>query len=182
MRPRATIYFDLDGVLARYVDEDSRSRPFMTPSSEYFRRLPPNPLPVALARILSERRDLDVRVLTRVLPVRELVDEWTRDKTAWTRERCPFVETPARVVMGDDKNVVLRELLERDPDANPRAHVLVDDDPRMLQRWVAAGGSGVQYVQPNHRVNPWSGAVIGPGDDLAAAMATIERHVRRVTT
>lgn len=182
MRPTATLYFDLDGVLARYVDEDSHSRPFMTPGSAYFRRLPPNPLPVALARLLHERRDLNVRVLTRVLDVPGLVDEWTRDKAAWAQEHCPFIERPTRVVVGDDKNAVLLELRERNPSVNARAHVLIDDDPRMLQKWVAAGGSGVQYVQPNHRVNLWSGAVIGPGDDLAAATATIERHIHRVTT
>ena len=176
------LHFDLDGVLARYVDADSKTRPFNVPGSGYFRRRPRNQIPVALARHLASIQDVDVRVLSRVPDIPNMTAEWKADKIAWVHENCPFIKTPTLIVVGDDKNAALHDLMTANPRTNPRTHILVDDDPRILQRWVAAGGSGIQYMQPNHAVRPWSGAVIGPNDDLTVAVATVERHISRVTT
>lgn len=152
-KPILHVYFDMDGVLVRFDEKDSVTRPFMEPGSHYFLRQVPDTKAVDLMRALDEFPRVRVHVLTRLLPDLDgpVADEQEADKLAWCRNIRlssgfgPGREAPFACLRGtSDKNAPLLAVA----DWNARAyHVLIDDDHRILRDWEAAGGVGFQYRQ-----------------------------------
>ena len=85
-----TFYFDMDGVLVHFNEEDSVTRPFFLLGAHYYRKLEPNPVAVELFKYLNSREDTCALVCTRlyyrdapkmILP--QLLVEQETDKLHW---------------------------------------------------------------------------------------------------
>lgn len=153
------VYFDMDGVLARFIEEDSVTKPFLVPGSGYFRNLPPDTRAVDLMRCVDEFPRVHTHVLTRLLRDIEpgIAGEHEADKLAWCRAHrlTRDFDGPGQgsficIRHAPDKNAVL-ETVPRPADR--KLHVLVDDDPRILRAWEQAGGTGFLYIQSHRTVN-----------------------------
>lgn len=162
-----TFYFDMDGVLVHFSEEDSKTRPFLRVGNHYYRHLEPNPVAVELFEYLGILPDVYPVVCTRLYyrdaPPRELpelLSEQRADKLAWCKQYLNLPEQDFLCLpMETSKNKVINEV----PYCKREESVLLDDDTRMLFEWCHQGGKGAQFIQ-SHRTNcqnpAWVGAVL----------------------
>jgi len=152
-KPILHVYFDMDGVLVRFDEQDSVTKPFLVPGSHYFRHQPADTKAVDLMRALDEFRAIKTHVLTRLLPGldKDIMDEHEADKLAWCQDISLTAgfghgrEAPFACLRGThDKNL---PLIGIQPRSARNRHVLIDDDPQILTAWEKEGGVGFQYVQ-----------------------------------
>lgn len=165
--PKLFVYFDMDGVLVEFNDQDTITQPFRVPGSHYFRNQPPDAKAVDLMRCLSEFPKIKTIVLTRLLnPLAQiLADEHENDKRAWCLEHAltpdfdqdgpdlPFI----CLKNVNDKTSVLASL---PPGENKKRHILIDDDIMNLAAWKQAGGTAYQYMQPGRNVQRFGKQVL----------------------
>lgn len=159
--PELHVYFDMDGVLVKFNEQDAVTKPFLTRNSHYFRSQPPDTKAVDLMRCLDEFPKIKTRVLTRLMDPLDpdLADEHERDKRLWCldhklseafdgpdREDIPFL----CLRNTNDKAGILRAM---PAGTDLKRHVLIDDDPFQLSAWLSAGGAAYQYRQYG-RTNP----------------------------
>lgn len=140
-------YFDMDGVLVRFDEGFHVSQEWRKPG--YFKNCEPDRIAVMLAHCLHAMPNHSVRILTRVLDEPENIRRWTRDKKAWMKENMPFISLSREFTCtaAPVKSEILRDV----PEHARLLHVLVDDDPKMLEEWRRAGGTSVQYIQAHRK-------------------------------
>lgn len=157
MHNKVHFYFDMDGVLSVFDEQASLDKPFNIPGSHYFRTCMPDEDAIELFKTLNTRNNT-MHVLTRIFyeiddPVilKQIIDETVIDKREWLNEHVsPDVDYIALQQTGA-KSVILDNI----PSTERIFHVLIDDDPRILQDWVDHGGSGIQWLQPGRNINRW---------------------------
>ena len=165
--PELYAYFDMDGVLVRFDEDDAATKPCLVPGSRYFRDLPPDTKAVDLMRCVDEFPKVRTSVLTRLVPKigPDLAEEHEADKLGWC-VRYRLVEgfgdgagkPPFRCLRdADDKTPALAGI----PTDARRAHVLVDDDPAMVRSWKRAGGTAFLYVQSHRHIRNTNLAALG---------------------
>ena len=175
-------YFDMDGVLSVFDETACLDKPFNRPGSHYFLSCEPDCRAVALFDAARRTADAEAHVLTRIYleiddpdvlaaAIEEAADdklEWLHRHVAHDRMSAGFGYMPLRQVASKS------DVLAGVPMEERWSHVLVDDDPAILQDWVGAGGSGVQWLQAGRRVGKWAdGPVIGPGTSVQDAGAIL---------
>lgn len=178
--PELFVYFDMDGVLVEFNNQDAITQPFRNPGSHYFRHQPPDAKAVDLMRCLSEFPKVKTIVLTRLLnPLAKiLADEHEQDKRAWcldhalTREfdqdgpDLPFI--CLRNV--HNKAGVLAGL---PPGTDKKRHILIDDDVVNLTTWKQAGGIAYQYIQPGRHVQKFGRNILTSGMPIRTMVEAI---------
>ena len=181
---RNCYYFDMDGVLVYFDEQAKTDKPFNILNSHYFTTCPPDVTAVDVMKSLSLLPGCDVKVLTRVyleIPderlLNQLLDEHTADKRAWCERFLDFraARDWSQVNTVDDficlrQTNVKTAVLDGIPQHLRRHHVLIDDDPVILAAWVNAGGSAVQFLQPQRKVAMWHGKIIKSGDSVPHAV------------
>lgn len=158
------LFIDLDGVLATYISEDFKTRPFAheIPNRPYFKTLPPIPSMVAAVSFLLRFTDAEFAYLSTVgsenwnnLPddiyrirnsVLSLVH--AKEKAAWLQHYgLVDEEHPLLVVTkhtGETKPERAMRFLKQDY-LRP-TDVLVDDFKKNLNLWAAKGGTPIKFL------------------------------------
>lgn len=146
-------YFDMDGVLAKFIRwDDCPMPPFMREGSHYFLHREPDRRALEIFQTLyhDETPNARARILTRVLDESDgdgisdtLRQEWWTDKRAWVLSNTVGVDTSKCFLMsGKDKGALLADV----PMPQRKYHILIDDFNPNLINWRAAGGTAVKYI------------------------------------
>ena len=156
------IYFDMDGVLAKY-DRDAyvgELPRFRQPGAHYFRDLPPDERAVEALRILeetNEERD-GLFVLSSLTNTGSIFLEQYRDKTLWLEDQFGAVaRRPMLVPSVTNKRDVAEFLMHRRLTVND---VLIDDYNPNLEDWRDHGGMAVKYLNGINSADSFSGPII----------------------
>ena len=167
-------YFDMDGVLAVYAPEDPPgSTPWLDPNARFYATRQPDHAAIALATRLSHTHGARVSIVTRVHEDESLLRTWIDEKLMWLDTHAPRLDRSGFVVIPStehDKSAVLDGV----PVEERREHCLVDDDPAILDRWVAAGGSAIQYSRSTTPHDPWDGTHVHGEMDLTTMMRKVQ--------
>ena len=172
------LYFDMDGVLAIFDEQDAVTKPFMTPNSHYFRHCWPDSTTIRLMHEFHEKPNIQVNILTRILNIPNMIHEWSEDKAAWAADNCAAMYDRIIITTKPNKAGILAEI----PEQKRRQHVLIDDDPMILDTWQAVGGTSIQYLQPQRIVPTWDGITIKYTDPYDKSAKTIDALLRTLTT
>ena len=172
------LYFDMDGVLAIFDEQDAVTKPFMTPNSHYFRYCQPDSTAVRLMRKFHEKPGVKVNILTRILNVQNMIHEWSEDKAIWAANNCMAMYDKIIITAKPNKTSILARI----PEQERRQHVLIDDDPMILDTWQVVGGTSIQYLQPQRIVPTWDGITIKYTDPYDKSVETIDALLHTLTT
>lgn len=181
------LIFDMDGVLSVFDEQACIDKPFNRLRSHYFLTCEPDMTAIRLAHISGKLADCRARILTRIyLDTGNealnmlLAQEHHDDKQAWcdTYLRPDLAATFSSIWQTPDKNCLLRNI----PQEARRHMVLIDDDPRNLIPWTAAGGTGIQYIQKTRRVEPWTGFLIYQHDGPDRTVNKFREILRKIQT
>lgn len=171
------VYFDMDGVLSVFSEEDAKAKPFNVPGSRYFRSCVPDFAAIGLFKVINNMPDMSAEVLTRIWydvedpdVLKAILAESKADKREWAARHISPEPRYTALMQADAKSSVLDNI----PPGERRLHVLIDDDPRMCRDWRDHGGSAVQYLQPRRKVPRWdSGFAIGPKTPAEQALHAV---------
>lgn len=135
MKNRKRIFFDMDGVLAKYNFDLPKFECLYT-IPHYFRNRPRQDSFVGAAHLVYADDECELFVLTAVLPDHETA---FCDKHDWLDEETPEVDAKHRIftLCGEDKIAYV-------PAFNPATDILVDDFGENCTVWAKNGGSYVK--------------------------------------
>lgn len=153
-----TLYFDMDGVVARYdyglyvPKQKNEIPPFLILNSHVFRDLEPDDTILESLNILySKYRDSEyvtVKILTNI-PTGLLQAEHTIDKYEWCKKHIQgFKQEDFFCTSVKKHNAVAQTLWSLTED-----DILIDDYNKNLDNWTAHGGHAVKYINGINSVN-----------------------------
>ena len=172
------LYFDMDGVLAVFDEQDAVTKPFMVPNGHYFRYCWPDSKAIRLMRKFHEKPGIQVKILTRILNVQTMIHEWSEDKAIWAADNCMAMYDKIIITAKPNKAGILAEI----PEQERNQHILIDDDPMILDTWQSVGGTGIQYLQTQRIVPTWDGIVIKSTDPEDKSIETVNTILHTLTT
>lgn len=173
------VYFDMDGVLAVF-DETCPKTVVLSPGTHYFRTCLPDPRAIFLLQWLSHVRQTKTAVFTRLFGFLDdsLKTEQASDKRLWCGDM--LGEEYAKDGTFFCTDAQKHDLLLPMPAEQRRFHILVDDDPAVLSNWRKAGGSCIQYMQPERRTEVHERACIRPEHSFEDAMEVLEKTIHGI--
>ena len=160
------IFFDMDGVLAKHVEEDyGDSQNYLQP--HYYQHREPDERACKLFTALAydaNPDNLQLHILTKLNPDCAISLDWYYDKQKWlTQQLAPFQLPMSNLIPKgcvsfhitlDSKVNKARGILGR----NLNGHdILIDDFGDNLKEWAAAGGTAIKYANPNSQGRTWNG-------------------------
>lgn len=168
------IYIDMDGTLAVFNNQIESEEVLW--EKGYFRNLSAQQNVVEAARLLTKRQDVEVFVLSAVLPTPYAA----REKNEWLDEFLPEVDQAHRLFVpcGEDKGKYIGHALGKDD-------VLLDDYSKNLQAWCPPGRAVKLMNDINGRFGTWHGARISYhqppkqiAENLLVSLGLMERIYR----
>ena len=168
MDSNLTIYFDMDGVLAKYdrngyiATDEQPVAPFLQPGGHYFLNLEPDEKAIEALRLLNEK--LTVKVLTAIPKKGSLFLEHAKDKIKWLNKYCPFINTDEQfIATATDKGAIAKSITDYDSLGLSNFsinHILIDDYNNNLDNWVYKGGTALKYSNGINSEDSWNGLVL----------------------
>lgn len=148
---KPTIWFDMDGVMAKY-DTDMYIAPpgqtpvYLTPGGHGFRHLSPDDRALSLLRALHETDEYVIFGLTNLPTSGTLYLEGYEDKRIWFREQVPDLAEQIPIIgITSDKRSFVSTIQKRFRNNLTPNDILVDDYKTNLQTWAKAGGLAFKY-------------------------------------
>lgn len=172
----------MDGVLSVFNEQACIEKPFNRIGSHYFRTCKPDFNAISLFKIINFASNTQTHVLTRIyleiddIDIRSsLTDEIIEDKHLWLKRYLPPDTDYIALRQTPDKSFVIRKI----PVEDRESHILIDDDPAVLQNWKEYGGSAIQWLQPTRKIAQWEqGMTITPSSSIAEICATVLPYLR----
>lgn len=165
------VFFDQDGVLTIYKQEDFNGEHPKHHIPGYFETCKPNRKSVNLFKKLykckinnSKKIDIEnIYVLTTVDTLSKLNKFQIKDKITWcnkyifknannNKARCYL-----KAVVGQTKSERAKKLLKRELN---KSDILIDDYNKNLKDWQEAGGTAVKFLNGLNDLNSWNGPYI----------------------
>ncbi len=158
--PVQALFFDMDGVIARY-DRDAYDKNkgrgnglaiYEDEELHYFRHCTPDWHAIGLFH-----RAVQAGIPSYLLTSVRSTLPWVRyDKTAWLRCHMPWFDPSTRLIIADgDKAQVIMARMRLA--ALNRRTVLMDNFNRNLEDWARAGGTAVKYLNGVNSPGTWGG-------------------------
>ncbi len=151
------IYFDMDGVLARYdINGYTGDDPaFKKPGSHYFFNLEPDPTATEILKTLYKEIPGNVMVLTSVFSEREIRNEQTFDKINWLLKVFPDFDFGAHFLScSTEKRNLISNIRGK---ALTKRDILIDDWNANLYAWANNGGTAIKYLNGLNSQESWPG-------------------------
>lgn len=140
------LYVDMDGTLAVFNNQIESEEVLY--QKGYYRDLPPQQNVIDAVRLLAQREDVEVFVLSAVLPTPYAQPE----KDAWLNEYLPEVDSAHRIYVpcGEDKGKYIGHTLGEND-------LLLDDYSKNLHSWCPPGRAVKLMNDINGRFGTWQG-------------------------
>ncbi len=154
------IYFDMDGVLARYDINGylGETPPFKQTGSHYFAGLEADSVAMEMFKTLYKEIPGSVMVLTSVSIEREIRTEQTMDKILWLLKQFPDFDFGAHFLStSTEKRNIISNI--RGMSLNKK-DILIDDWNANLYAWTANGGTAIKYLNGINSEQSWPGTVL----------------------
>lgn len=178
----AHIYFDMDGVLAKYersaylpldqaaidklpkkieVKGEDEIRLFEIPGRHYFRYVKPdNRIINVLSHLIEDnkygmyKQNVTVHIISTLSKKGSLFVEQYNDKVAWIKEHIPNMPTSEFYpALGEKRDIAI---LLRNHKLDP-SDILIDDYDVNLNSWRNAGGMAIKYLNGTNSLTHWKG-------------------------
>lgn len=186
MENKFYFYFDMDGVLAIFDELCANTQPYNIAGAHFFRSRRPDINAIQLLKTLDAADSNCVRILSRiyVTPDRQsdipiLLKEHEADKQAWIGHHVSVSQQNKSIILlqTNKKSTVIEHINQSDR----RRHILIDDEPSVLQDWHNCGGTGVQYWNENHPIDRWNNApIIKSSDTTHAAIRLLHDLTKQI--
>lgn len=164
------IYFDMDGVLAKYdrnaymEDPETHERLFETKNKHYFRYVPAddkmtNVLFHLTDEIHHQKSGIDIKthVISTLSKKSSAFIEQYDDKVAWLRDNIKnFPTEEFYPALGEKRDIAV---LIRGKKLNT-TDILIDDYNVNLKSWRDAGGTAIKYLNGVNSAESWDGPYI----------------------
>lgn len=140
------LYVDMDGTLAVFNNQIESEEVLY--QQGYYRNLPPQQNVIDAVRILSRREDIEIFVLSAVLPTPYAQQE----KDAWLNDYLPEIDSAHRIYVpcGEDKGKYIGHTLGKDD-------LLLDDYSKNLHSWCPPGSAIKLMNGINGNFRTWQG-------------------------
>lgn len=161
------VYFDMDGVLAKYnrsgyVSIDGKTPPYLMKDGHYFFNLEPDEKAIAILQKLNEV--CSVKILTAVSKKGSIYLEHVRDKIAWINKYCPFIDIKTQFIStATDKGNLAKSICDYDSlglSSFSINHILIDDYNNNLNNWVYHGGTALKYINGINSESSYNGITL----------------------
>lgn len=178
----AHIYFDMDGVLAKYereayipIDKPDSSknadknavkgeeplRPFEIPGRHYFRYVKPdNRIINVLSHLIDDgeygiqKQNVNIHIISTLSKKGSLFVEQYNDKVNWIKEHIPNMPASEFYpALGEKRDIAV---LLRNHRLDP-SDILIDDYDVNLNSWRNAGGMAIKYLNGTNSLTHWKG-------------------------
>lgn len=164
------IYFDMDGVLAKYdrnaykEDPVTHERLFEMKNKHYFRYVPADDKMTNVLFHLSDKMhniksglEIQTHVISTLSKKSSAFIEQYDDKLAWLHENVKnFPTTEFYPALGEKRDIAV---LIRGKKLNP-TDILIDDYNVNLKSWRRAGGTAIKYLNGVNSAESWNGPYI----------------------
>ena len=151
-----TFWFDMDGVLNKYIREDyTGDNPlFLQEGKHYYECLPPNYNALKLLKMLQNNKSFDVFILT-LLPNDESIRcEHILDKLLWLKKYAPFIYATQFKPAFGLKSIAAMKIKSR---KLTKDDILIDDFNFNLLDWQERGGTSIKYINDVNSPSSWNG-------------------------
>lgn len=157
MTTKATIWFDMDGVLSEYNHKDYLEPDYNYQKPNYFLERPVNPVMQELFVRLATTNQLNLQrlgVISKVQPEIPKFLEESADKKQWVKNN---LQRPLHATKSSVHNVPYPPLFTGHNESKAKkvmanlgrpltqADILIDDYNSNLEDWVAHGGTAIKY-------------------------------------
>ena len=148
---KPTIWFDMDGVLAKHCSDDYDAPDYNYLKDGYYRNLE---IDVRAEKLFNEALEQfdDVYILTSLNQNMLLSFKWEKDKREWVKEHFPDFPMPHLHITMSRKADVAKAVLGRELTA---FDILVDDWNDNLHYWTEHGGTAVKYLNASNSKDSW---------------------------
>ena len=167
------IYFDMDGVLAKYdrnaykEDPETHERLFETKNKHYFRYVPADDKMTNVLFHLTDRTyaikllragmDIETHVISTLSKKSSAFIEQYDDKVAWLKDNIKnFPTEEFYPALGEKRDIAI---LIRGKKLNT-TDILIDDYNVNLTSWRDAGGTAIKYLNGVNSAESWDGPYI----------------------
>jgi 5'(3')-deoxyribonucleotidase len=167
------IYFDLDGVLAKYdYGMYAKKNPAWNEVGAHaFRNIQADDFMQHVVIRLFESMDSEIYILTSVYDKDVAVrNEQIMDKMLWVSERYPIISLCNFIACGSDKRNAISKIKGM---RLARQDILIDDYKKNLVSWASAGGTAIKYVNGINSVGDWPGPYIDKSMSVDEAVGII---------
>jgi len=166
------IFFDMDGVLVKYVPEHYRGEDpiYFHKGSHFFQHLQADLTACAVFKMLFDD-GYNCYIHSRISEPDGCVEEHTEDKMIWCHEHLPEIPD-SRIILSTKSKT---EALKDHDLVISKNSILVDDFNRNLNDWNHAGGTSVKYLNGINSASSFDGLTINSKDPVLQIKNFIER-------
>lgn len=171
-------FFDMDGVLAKYIKPDYRGdNPlFMKKNYHYFRKLEPDSKMINVLNAINSHCNKEqkgkVFIITSVTNIGDLFLEHTMDKISWLHEHTPFIDTKTQFVAAISAKQEIAKSICRPGQNLSYNDILIDDFNHNLDNWQNVGGQAVKYLNGINSPNAENSEITFSGLNLTENMSS----------
>ena len=151
------IYFDMDGVLAKY---DFNAYNFSDPNGPlfltggYFRNRPPDLIALGLFKMCIQMFPYDTFVITSIPDIKKK-NNIVMDKLYWLIMRVPEFNIGTQFIGPVDRKMNFIEWIRGS--SIDKRDILIDDYNKNLYGWMSRGGTAIKYINGLNSIQSWVG-------------------------
>lgn len=168
------LYFDMDGVLAKYEleayqkpkDNPKKKPAFIDTQKHYYLHVEPDPYMVKLTQTLVTKLRLQTKLkvnviaTTRLHPRHQLAIYQANDKKTWLKKYYPHIDTFTPCLsfnqLDTDTSDTKANTIVKYYNHDLTPHdILIDDFNEELTHWQTLGGTSVKYLNNINNQNSW---------------------------
>ena len=156
-KPR--IYFDMDGVLARYERHAYKGdNPlYLNTNKHYYKNVPKDERMSPVFKAIITNTDVNTFVLSSLSKIGSGFIYQKHDKSDWLETHYPMFDLNNFIPVMAEKRTIAEYLTGRPLTVTD---ILVDDYNHNLQAWKDAGGTAIKYINGENSVESFDGPII----------------------
>lgn len=172
-KPR--IYFDMDGVLARY-ERHAYKGPnplYLDNTKHYYKSVPQDARMSIVFEQMLEEKKVDIFVLSSLSKIGSHFIHQKHDKSDWLTENHPTFDLGNFIPVMAEKRTIAEYLTGRPLTVTD---ILIDDYNKNLNAWKEAGGTAIKYINGENSVESFDGHIIDTAmstDDICEMLITL---------
>lgn len=153
------IYFDMDGVLARYERHAYKGEHplYLDKDKHYYKQVPQDPRMALVFDTILKEPNIDTFALSTLSKIGSHFIYQKHDKTEWLATKHPEFPLENFIPVMAEKRIIAEYLTGRPLSITD---ILIDDYNANLEAWKNAGGTAIKYLNGENSAESFDGPII----------------------